>query len=86
MDDSAVILTMTSKGQVTLRKDLRAHLRLKPGQQLIARKTPNGDLLLSRAPSGKISDAFNLFKAPKGKAISIEEMNEVIADAWAGKR
>jgi bifunctional DNA-binding transcriptional regulator/antitoxin component of YhaV-PrlF toxin-antitoxin module len=86
MDDKAAILTMTSKGQVTLRKDLRAHLRLKAGQQLVARKTPDGSLVLSRAPSGKISDAFNLFRAPKGKALSIEDMNDIIADGWAGKR
>jgi hypothetical protein len=39
-----------------------------------------------KQPTGKISDAFGTLKRPGQRRISIEEMNEVIAKAWAGKR
>jgi hypothetical protein len=37
-------------------------------------------------PTGKISDAFGTLKRPGQRRISIEEMNDIIAKAWAGKR
>lgn len=38
-------------------------------------------------PTGNISDAFGSLKAKKkGRTLSIEDMNEVIARGWAGKR
>jgi hypothetical protein len=38
-------------------------------------------------PAGKISDVFGYLKTKrKGRTLSIEEMNEIIADGWAGKR
>lgn len=37
-------LTVTSKGQVTLRKDLLAHLGLRPGQRLDVELLPGGAL------------------------------------------
>jgi hypothetical protein len=40
---------------------------------------------LRPAPTGKISDAFGILKRPGQRAITIEEMNEVIAKGWAGE-
>jgi hypothetical protein len=40
-------------------------------------------------PTGKISDAFDFLRRKGGKggpSLSIEEMNKIIADGWAGKR
>jgi AbrB family looped-hinge helix DNA binding protein len=33
-------LTVTSKGQVTLRKDLLDHLGIRPGEKLVVQKLP----------------------------------------------
>ena len=41
---SAVSLTVTSKGQVTLRKELLAHLGIQPGQRVDVEVLPGGRL------------------------------------------
>jgi AbrB family looped-hinge helix DNA binding protein len=81
-------LTVTAKGQVTLRKDLLEHLGVHPGDKISIEKLPGGRVEVKAArPTGKISDTFGLLKAKrKGRSLSIEEMNEVIARGWAGKR
>ena len=81
-------LTVTSKGQVTLRKDLLDHLGVHPGDQIAVEKLPDGRIEVKAVkPTGKISDLFGSLKhKKKGPTLSIEEMNEVIARGWAGKR
>ena len=79
-------LTVTAKGQVTFRKDVLQHLGVTKGQKLSVEKLPNGEVKLRAKPTGKISDVFGMLKRPGQRPVSIEEMNEVIADAWAGKR
>lgn len=80
-------LTITTKGQVTLRKDLLEHLGVHPGEKVAVEKLPDGRLEVKAVrPSGKISDAFDFLKREGGPSLSIEEMNEIIADGWAGKR
>jgi AbrB family looped-hinge helix DNA binding protein len=81
-------LTVTAKGQVTLRKELLEHLGVKPGQKVAVEKLPNGRIeVKAERPAGKISDVFGYLKTKrKGRTLSIEEMNEIIADGWAGKR
>jgi AbrB family looped-hinge helix DNA binding protein len=81
-------LTVTAKGQVTLRKDLLEHLGVHPGDKISIEKLPGGKVEVRAArPTGKISDAFGFLKTKrKGRSLSIEEMNDVIARGWAGKR
>ena len=81
-------LTVTAKGQVTLRKDLLEHLGVQPGEKISVEKLPNGRIeVRATRPVGKISDVFGYLKTKrKGRVLSIEEMNEIIADGWAGKR
>ncbi|HEU0083589.1 MAG TPA: AbrB/MazE/SpoVT family DNA-binding domain-containing protein [Bradyrhizobium sp.] len=80
-------LTVTAKGQVTLRKDLLQHLGIQPGEKVAVEKLPDGRIEVKAArPSGKISDAFNLLKREGGPVLSIEEINQIAADGWAGKR
>jgi AbrB family looped-hinge helix DNA binding protein len=81
-------LTVTAKGQVTLRKDVLEHLGVHPGEQITVNKLPDGRIEVRAAkPTGKISDLFGSLKAKrKGRPLSIEKMNEIIARGWAGKR
>jgi AbrB family looped-hinge helix DNA binding protein len=81
-------LTVTAKGQVTLRKDLLEHLGVHPGEKITVDKLPDGRIEVKAArPTGNISDLFGSLKAKrKGPSLSIEAMNEIIARGWAGKR
>jgi AbrB family looped-hinge helix DNA binding protein len=80
-------LTVTAKGQVTLRKDLLEHLGVQPGEKITVDKLPDGRIEVRAArPTGKISDAFNFLKRDKGSSLSIEEITRISARGWAGKR
>jgi AbrB family looped-hinge helix DNA binding protein len=81
-------LTVTAKGQVTLRKDLLEHLGVHPGEKITVDKLPDGRIEVKAArPTGKISDAFGILRTKrKGRTLSIEDMNKIIARGWAGKR
>lgn len=81
-------LTVTAKGQVTLRRDLLEHLGVHPGDKIDVDKLPDGRIEVKAArPAGKISDLFGSLKTKrKGRPLSIEDMNEIIVRGWAGKR
>jgi AbrB family looped-hinge helix DNA binding protein len=80
-------LTVTAKGQVTLRKDILKHLGVQPGEKIVVDKLPDGRIEVKAArPAGKISDAFGYLKRKNGPSLSIEEMNKIAARGWAGKR
>ena len=80
-------LTVTAKGQVTLRKDVLKHLGVHPGEKITVNKLPDGRIEVKAArPTGQISEVFNLLKRANGPRLSIEQINQVIAQGWAGKR
>jgi AbrB family looped-hinge helix DNA binding protein len=80
-------LTITAKGQVTLRKDVLSHLGVQPGDKISVEKLPDGRIEMKAArPTGRISDAFGLLRRENGPTLSIEEMNQIAAEGWAGKR
>ena len=80
-------LTVTAKGQVTLRKDILEHLGVRPGEKISVDKLPDGRVEVKAArPTGKISDVFGFLKREKGPSLSIEDMNRIAARGWAGKR
>lgn len=80
-------LTVTAKGQVTLRKDILEHLGVRPGEKIVVEKLPGGRIGVAAArPSGKISDVFDFLKRKNGPRLSIGEIGEVAARGWAGRR
>lgn len=80
-------LTITAKGQITLRRDLLRHLGVQPGEKISVDKLSDGRVMVKAArPTGKISDVFDFFKNENGPTLSIEEMNKIAAQGWAGKR
>ncbi|HRY24773.1 MAG: AbrB/MazE/SpoVT family DNA-binding domain-containing protein [Geminicoccaceae bacterium] len=79
-------LTVTAKGQVTLRKDVLRHLGISPGQKIALHLLPDGRAELRAArPTGTINDFIGLLAGKTDKVISIDEMNEAIAAGWAGE-
>jgi len=80
-------LTVTAKGQVTLRKDLLEHLGVQPGERIAVDKLPDGRIEIKAVPpSSKISDVFDLLKRKSGPSLSIEDINKVTRRGWAGRR
>ena len=79
-------ITVTSKGQITLRKELLRHLGVHPGEKISIDTLPGGEVR-NRAsrPKGKIDAFFGSLKREGQRPVSIEEMNEVIAKGWAGQ-
>jgi AbrB family looped-hinge helix DNA binding protein len=87
-DNEAIMstLTVTAKGQITLPKNLLKHLGVRPGEKIAVAKLPGGRLVVSARPTGKISDVFGLLKKKDGPSLSIEDINRIAAEGWAGKR
>ena len=80
-------LTVTAKGQITLRRDLLKHLGVQPGEKIAVDKLPDGRIEMKAVqPSGKISDVFDFLKRKNGPSLSIKEINEVAKRGWASKR
>jgi AbrB family looped-hinge helix DNA binding protein len=80
-------LTVTAKGQVTLRKDILKHLGVKPGDKINVAELPNGRIEMKAArPTGKISAVFGMFKNPDGPRLSVEQIDEITKEGWSGKR
>ena len=80
-------LTVTTKGQVTLRKDVLNHLGVQPGGRIVVDKLPDGRVeVRAERPQGRISDVFNVLKPAKGKALSLAQIERITTRGWAGKR
>ena len=80
-------LKVTAKGQITLRKEVLRHLGVIPGEKIEVDLLPAGRVeLRGSRKKGSIEDFFGCAYRPGTKPLSIEEMNEIITDAWAGKR
>jgi antitoxin PrlF len=81
-------LSVTARGQVTFRKDVLKHLGIEPGDKIEVDKLPDGSLSLHAVrPTGTLDDLFGILKGKSKRKtpMSIEEMNQVIADGWAGR-
>jgi len=80
-------LTVTAKGQVTLRKDLLRHLGVEPGQKIEVSELPGGRIeVMAARPKGTIDAFVGLLAGKTKKVATIDEMNEAVAKGWAGKR
>ena len=77
-------LTITAKGQITLRRELLQYLGIAPGQQVEVYKQANGVLAL-QAKAPQELEAFAGCLPPPQKALSVEEMNTIITGGWTGQ-
>lgn len=76
-------LTVNDTGQITLDHDVLQHLGLQPGETFEVDLLPEATLKVRR-PEGKWSGLAGMFKG-EFPPLTIDEMNEIIADGWAGK-
>jgi antitoxin PrlF len=75
--ESGMESAITSKGQATIPKAIREHLRLKPGDRVKFFKHPDGSVvLLPKRPAS----ALRGIVAGRRPTITIEEMNEAVVE------
>lgn len=80
-------LTVTSRGQVTFRKDILQHLGIEPGGRIELDLLPDGRAALKAARQTGTMDGFlGLLAGKTNKVATLEEMDEAAARGWAGKR
>lgn len=80
-------LTVTAKGQVTLRKEVLRHLGVAPGENVVADFLPGGRAELRAAKSLASIDSFiGCLRDPAIRTLSTEEIAEIAAEGWAGRR
>jgi bifunctional DNA-binding transcriptional regulator/antitoxin component of YhaV-PrlF toxin-antitoxin module len=79
-------LTVTTRGQVTFRKEVLQHLGIKAGEKIELDLLPNGQALVRASrPTGSI-EAFSGFLAGRTtKVATLEEIEEAIQQGWAGQ-
>lgn len=73
------LATMTSKGQITIPKEIRDSLRLKPGDQVDFVQGADGIVRL-RPLTRSIMELFGILKWD-GPPVTVEQMNEAIRQA-----
>jgi len=77
-------LTVTARGQVTLKKELLQHLGVKPGDKITLDLLPDGKGLLKAAqPAGAIDGFIGLLAGRTTKVATLEEIHAAAAQGWA---
>ena len=80
----AIVLTVTSKGQITLRKDVLAHLGVRPGDKLELDLLADRRMQLRSKRGTSVEAVFGMLAKPQ-TSLSVEGMKEIAASGWAGK-
>lgn len=71
--------TMTSKGQITVPKDVREALQLTPGTKVSFTRNEDGDYVIS-TKRRKLRDLAGILTY-SGPAVSLDDMDRAIAEA-----
>jgi bifunctional DNA-binding transcriptional regulator/antitoxin component of YhaV-PrlF toxin-antitoxin module len=80
-------LTVTGKGQITLKQELLRHLNVTPGQKVEVEKLPDGRLIVGATPkTGSIENFIGSLEQKGGPRFTIAQIKRFTEEAWAGKR
>jgi bifunctional DNA-binding transcriptional regulator/antitoxin component of YhaV-PrlF toxin-antitoxin module len=79
-----MVVKTTSRGQATFRKEFFQHVGIKPGEAFEIDYLPGGEFRGRAAKkTGDIRDFFGCLKGKTKVKLTIEEINEAIAEAGA---
>jgi bifunctional DNA-binding transcriptional regulator/antitoxin component of YhaV-PrlF toxin-antitoxin module len=78
-------LTVTSRGQVTLRRDILRHLGVAPGDRIDVDLLPDAQAALRAANRrGSVTDLRGMLKSKtNGRRLSVDQIGEAIAETGA---
>ncbi len=77
--------TLTSKGQVTIPKEVRDHLKLRAGDRLNFVVSAEGEVLLKPAKL-HVRDLYGLLQRKGRRPVSIEDMDAAVLRSFAKRR
>lgn len=79
-------LTVTSRGQVTFRKEVLQHLGIAPGDKIELDLLPGGRAALKAArPAGTVDGFLGLLAGKTTKVATLEEIAAAADKGWAGQ-
>jgi bifunctional DNA-binding transcriptional regulator/antitoxin component of YhaV-PrlF toxin-antitoxin module len=82
----AAELSVTAKGQITLKRSVLEHLGVRPGQKVEVDLLPNGRVELRPANAIRdVSAVFGVLKRESQRALTLEEMQQAIVAGARGK-
>ena len=81
----AITLTVTAKGQITLRRKVLAHLGVRPGDKVDVDLLTDGRMQVRARPGKSVATIFGMLAKPGTPRRSIAELNEATAVGWAGE-
>lgn len=76
------VATMTSKGQITIPKEMRDDLGLKTGSKVTFIRLGSGQYRIL-PQTGEAKDLIGILHDPSRPPLTLAEMDEAIADGWA---
>jgi bifunctional DNA-binding transcriptional regulator/antitoxin component of YhaV-PrlF toxin-antitoxin module len=80
-------LTVTAKGQITLKQELLRHLNVTPGEKVEVDKLPDGRLVVQPAErTHSIKEFSGCLATPGTPKLTIAQIKKITEEAWAGKR
>jgi antitoxin PrlF len=71
---------VTEKFQVTIPKDVRESLGLRPGEEVMVETGPGGRIIVERFPTAKDPLSVLVGKKPSHRHVPIEELEEKLEE------
>jgi len=72
--------TLSSKGRLTIPREIREYLNLRPGHRVAFQIAPDGRVFL-RPRVRDVPELTEILRSPRRKPVSVEEMNEACVRA-----
>ena len=84
-ESTMATLTVTTKGQVTFRKDVLQHLGIRPGERIDVDLLPDGRATLkANQQTASVRQLYGILKGKtNGRVLTVSEMADAIAEAGA---
>lgn len=80
-----ITLTVTAKGQITLRKEVLEHLGVRPGDRVDVDLLKAGQMQVRAKPGRSVATIFGMLARAGTSRRSIEDLDEAAAAGWAGE-